>query len=50
MNNDKLRELEVKLEALEHSRRNQYSRVSAEEYERQIKAINQEIQEIHRGR
>jgi hypothetical protein len=45
----RLQELTIALEALEHSWKNQYSRVSAEEYEKQIKLINQEIKELRRG-
>ena len=45
----RLEELTVALEALEHSRKNQYFRVGAKEYEKQIKKLNREIREIHRG-
>jgi hypothetical protein len=46
----KLKELEIKLEALEHARKRAYFRVVADEYEKQIKKINQEIKRLRRGR
>jgi hypothetical protein len=45
----RLEELTITLEALEHSRKNQFSRVGAEEYEKQIKKLNQEIKELQHG-